>query len=346
MKCKRQTDGRRLDDAGKEAIRKRAVQMVLNGISPEQVAVDIDINRRTIYSWLEKYHYGGWDALKRKPRPGAKPKLTGEQMDKLYRMVAWSNPRQYAFPFALWTRALVRDLIRREFGVALSEVSVGRILHTLGLTPQRPLRRAKERDPLRVSEWLRHEFPALQARAKREKALIFFADEAALRSDHHAGTTWAPVGLTPVVERTGARFRLNMLSAVNAAGHFRFMVNEGSVNGAIFAEFLERLVEGMDRKIILVVDGCSIHRGKVVQEKLKELGDQVELVFLPPYSPQLNPDEGVWARVKQEVGKQVILTKQDLIQKAVAALEKFARMPEAVRAIFGQPEFRYAAISA
>ncbi len=296
MRCKRETDGRRLDDAGKEAIRLRAVRMVNKGLSPEQVAKDLDINRRTIYSWLEKYHYGGWQALKRKARPGAKPKLTGQQLQKLYRMVAWSNPRQYAFPFALWTLALVRELIGKEFGVALSEVSVGRILRTLGLSAQRPLRRAVERDPLRVSEWLQQEFPALRARAKREGALIFFADEAGIRSDYHTGTTWAPVGVTPVVKRTGARYSLNRLSAVNAAGHFRFMVHEGRVNAGVFAEFLDRLVEGMDRKLILVVDGHSIHRAKVVQAKLEALQGRLELVFLPSYSPQLNPDEGVWAR--------------------------------------------------
>lgn len=343
MKCKRKTDGRRLDDAGKEAIRIRAVKMVLSGLSPEQVAKDLDINRRTIYSWLEKYHYGGIDALKRKPRPGAKPKLTAKQMQKLYRMIAWSDPRQHTFPFALWTLALVRELIRQKFEVSLSEVSVGRILRTLGLSPQRPLRRAVERDPLRVSEWLRKEFPALKVRAKREGALIFFADEAGIRSDHHAGTTWAPVGLTPVVQRTGARYSLNMLSAVNARGHFRFMVHEGRVNAAVFAQFLERLVEGVQRKIILVVDGCSIHGAKLVQRKLIELKGQVELVFLPPYAPQLNPDEGVWARVKQEVGKQIVLSKNDLLQRTKAALEKFAAMPKAVIAIFGQPDFRYAA---
>ncbi|EAR20378.1 helix-turn-helix domain-containing protein [Nitrococcus mobilis] len=162
MKYKRETDGRRLDGAGKEATRLRVGRMLNKGFSPERLAKDLDINRRSIYSWLEKYHNGGCEALKRKPRPGAKSKLTAEQLQKLYRMVTWSDPRQYAFPFALWTLALVRELASKEFGVALSKVSVGRILRTLGLSP---LRRAIERDPLRVSEWLHEEFPALQARA-------------------------------------------------------------------------------------------------------------------------------------------------------------------------------------
>lgn len=344
MKCKRETDGRSLDDAGKEAIRMRAVKMVVSGgESPEKVAQVLDLNRRTIYTWLERFHYGGFEALRRKPRPGARPKLSADQMSQLFRMIALHDPRQYQFSFALWTRALVRELIRRQFKVALSEVSVGRLLRTLGLSPQRPLRRAIERDPLMVQAWLKEEFPALRARAKRENALIFFGDEAGLRSDYHAGTTWAPVGLTPVVERTGARFGLNMISAVSAQGLFCFMIHEGRVNAEVFATFLDRLVEGMDRKIILVLDQHRIHRAKLVTEKVLALAGRLEIVFLPAYSPQLNPDEGVWARVKQEVGKQVILTKKDLIQKTTAALEKLKSMPEAVRAIFWQPDFQYAA---
>lgn len=343
MKCKRETDGRLLDDAGKEAIRMRAVKMVTGGLSPEKVAADLDINRRTIYGWLERYHYGGFDALRRKPRPGAKPKLDAEQLRRLFGMIAVHDPRQFSFPFALWTRALVRELIARQFGVSLTEVSVGRILRTLGLSPQRPLHRALERDPLMVQAWLNEVFPALKARAKREGALIFFGDEAGVRSDYHAGTTWAARGVTPIIERTGARFGLNMLSAVNAQGQLRFMIHEGSVNAEVFAAFLDKLVEGMTRKIILVVDQHKIHSAKLVQDKVAALAGRLEIVFLPAYSPQLNPDEGVWARVKQEVGKQIVLTKADLLKKAQDALQKLMKMPDAVRALFGQPDFRYAA---
>lgn len=344
MKCKRETDGRLLDDAGKEAIRMRAVKRVVSGgQSPEKVAADLDINRRTIYTWLERFHYGGHDALRRKPRPGAKPKLTGDQMNQLFRMIVCHDPRQYQFPFALWTRALVRALILKQFNVALSEVSVGRLLRTLGMSPQRPLRRAIERDPLRVREWLREVFPSLRARAKRENALIFFGDEAGMRSDYQAGTTRAPVGVTPVIARTGARFGLNMISAVNAQGLFRFMLHEGTANAEVFASFLDRLVEGMERKIILVLDQHRIHRAKVVTEKVRELDGRIEIVLLPPYAPQLNPDEGVWARVKQAVGKQIVLSKDELLRKTTAALEELRAMSQAVRAIFRHPDFSSAA---
>ena len=110
--------------------------------------------------------------------PGAKPKLEGKALDWLYRTITLSNPQQFKFEFALWTRAMVRELIRRQFNVAMSEVSVGRLLRKLGLSPQRPLMRAYQRDPALVTDWITHEFPRIRAQAKAAGADIFFGDEA------------------------------------------------------------------------------------------------------------------------------------------------------------------------
>ncbi|NTV47480.1 MAG: IS630 family transposase [Chlorobiales bacterium] len=225
------------------------------GESPESVAAGMGINRRQIYRWLAAYHYGGEEALKAKAIPGAPPKLNAKQMEKLAGLVRDKTPLQLKFEYALWTLAIIREVIRREFGVRLSEVSVGRLMKRLGFAPQRPLYRAWQQDPKLVDEWQTHEYPKIAARAKREGALIFFADESGIRSDYHAGTTWAPIGETPVVKATGARFSLNMLSAVNAQGHFRFMIVDGRVNAGVFRDFLKRLVTDMDRNIFLIVDG-------------------------------------------------------------------------------------------
>jgi len=207
---------------------------VLRVESAEAVARGLGINRRTIYRWLAAYHAGGEDALTAKPIPGAPPKLDAKQMNKLSRMIRDKNPQQFGFEFALWTLAMIRELISRQFQVNLSEVSVGRLMKRIGFTPQRPLYRAWQQDPLLVERWREHEYPKIAARAKKEGALIMFADESGIRSDHHAGTTWAPRGKTPVVKATGARYGLNMLSAVSAKGHFRFMTIEGRVNGRVF----------------------------------------------------------------------------------------------------------------
>ena len=262
-KCQRDTDGHKLSSKEKENLRLRVVRRIEAGIHPEDLARDLDVNRRTVYRWLEKYHYGGEDALKAEPRPGREPKLNALQMRQLARMIRDRNSLQLNFTFALWNRAMVRELIRGEFGVRLSETSVGRLLRRLGFSPQRPLRRAYERDPARVEQWQREEFPAIQRQAKAENAMIFFADEAGVRSDYHTGHTWAPVGQTPVVPRTGARFSLQMLSAISAQGEMRFMVHEGSVTADTFCEFLTRLATGMERKIYLVPPPPSVSIHKV-----------------------------------------------------------------------------------
>jgi transposase len=224
-------------------------------------------------------------------------------MQLLSRIVREKSPLQFSFPYALWTLATIRELIRRKFSVALSEVSVGRLMRRLGFSPQRPLYRAWQQNPALVESWREEAYPEIAARAKREGALIFFADESAIRSDYHAGTTWSPVGKTPVVETTGARFSVNMLSAVNAHGGFRFMTVDGPVNASVFREFLKRLITGMDRKIFLIVDGHPAHKAKMIRSFVEENADAIELFFLPPYAPELNPDELAWAHLKARIAK-------------------------------------------
>ena len=205
------------------------------------------MGRGTVYGWLAKYREGGKEALRARPVPGRPPKLSGEQMRRLYTLIAGADPRQLEFAFALWTRDMVRALIRREFRISLSAVSVGRLLRTLGLSPQRPLWRAWQADPDAVARWKSEEFPAIRAQAKAEGATIYFGDEAGIRSDYHAGTTWAPVGQTPVVKATGARHSLNMISAVTAQGLLRFSTYTGSLTGARFIEFCRKLIADTDR---------------------------------------------------------------------------------------------------
>ena len=195
---------------------------VESGVHPEDVAASLGMARGTVYGWLARYREGGKDALKARPVPGRPRKLTGAQMRILYTPIVGADPRQYEFEFALWTRDLVRTLIRREFKVSLSAVSVGWLLRTLGLSPQRPLWRAWQANPDAVQRSKDEQFPAIRKQAKAEGATVYFADEAGLRSDYHTGTTWAPIGQTPVVKATGARHSLNMISAVTAQGLLRF----------------------------------------------------------------------------------------------------------------------------
>jgi transposase len=338
----RENDGRRLDHRTLEAMRLRAVDAVAAGAHPEDVAAALGMGRGTVYGWLARYREGGRAALRARPVPGRTPKLSGAQMRRLYTLVAGSNPAQLELEFALWTRELVRELIRREFGVALSAVSVGRVLRTLGLSPQRPLWRAWQADPEAVQRWKDEDFPAIRAAARAEGAIVYFADEAGIRSDHHAGTTWAPVGATPVVKATGARHSVNMISAVTAQGLLRFATFTGAFTAGVFIEFCKGLLADTDRPVYLVVDGHPAHRAKTVKEFLASTGGRLKLFCLPAYSPQLNPDEWVWKNVKHDrVGRTTPTTAEQFRALAVAALQRLQAMPDLVRAFFADKDLRY-----
>lgn len=342
MKCKKTIDTRSYSHQSLEEMRVSAIKRVEAGESPEFVAEGLGINRRTIYRWLSAYHYGGEEALKAKPIAGAPSKLDAKQLVQLARIVRDKNPLQLKFEYALWTLAMIRELIRQKFNVKLSEVSVGRLMKRLGFSAPRPLYRAWQQKPDLVEAWRDQEYPKIAARAKRVGAMIFFADESGIRSDHHAGTTWSPVGKTPVVKATGARFSFNMLSAVNASGHFRFMTVEGRVNATVFRDFLKRLITGMTRKVFLIVDGHPMHKAKLVRQFVEDYDDRIELFFLPPYSPELNPDELAWAHVKTKIAKTTAQTKDELKATVGRVMHQLQKSPRIVSAFFLNPTCAYA----
>jgi transposase len=340
----KELDGRKLSHETLEELRVRAVKAVTAGESPEKVIKALGLSRQRIYVWLAAYREGGLDALKAKRLFGRPPKLDARAMRMIYRLVTTKNPQQLKFEFALWTRGMIRDLIRERFRVRLSEVSVGRLLKKLGLSPQRPLARAYQRAPEAVQKWLDEEYPAIQHMAKQTSADIYFADEASIRSDYHSGTTWAPVGQTPVIETTGARFSVNMLSAISPRGELRFMCTEGRLTAKVFTEFLQRLITKANRPIILIVDGHPVHRSATVKKFVEQSDGRLRLFHLPAYSPDLNPDELVWNHVKHHrIGKTAVKGPGHLKKLAIGFLRSLQKMPQIVRQFFLAPNVRYAA---
>lgn len=337
-------DARKLDHATLEAIRIRVVQQVQAGESPEVVIRALGFTRRCIYSWLAMYRAGGWDALKAKSIPGRPKRLSARDLQWVYRTVTGKNALQLGFPFALWTRAMIARLIQKRCAVRLSLVSVGRLLAQLGLSCQKPLWRAYQQDGSRVEQWLKREYPRIRAQAKREKAEIFFEDESGVRSDFHSGSTWAVRGETPIVRVTGQRFSLNMISAVSPRGTLRFMVVKGGVAARVFIQFLKRLLHGQRRPVFLIVDGHPAHRAKMVKSYVEGLAGKLRLFFLPPYSPELNPDELVWNDVKNNaVGRSKLDGPTDLHRAVVSRLRFLQKSPARVRSFFQAPDTRYAA---
>jgi transposase len=339
----RETDGRKLKHDVLEALRMRAVHRVEEGESPEAVIKALGMNRRTVYKWIALYREGGAVALKARPLSGRPLKLNGTKLQWIFRTVVTKNPLQLRFPFALWTREMVRELIERKYGIRLSVVSVGRLLKKLGLTCQKPLMRAFQQDPIIVQQWIEKEYPAIRRLARQQKAEIYFEDEAGIRSDHHVGTTWGMRGRTPVVRTTGARFSMNMISAITSKGTMRFMTYPGKMKAPVFCEFLKRLIDNASTKIFLILDGHPVHRSSKVKKLVQATKGRLRLFYLPPYSPELNPDELVWNNVKSKVGRSSIKGPDDFQEKVRHHLKSLQRTPEKIRGFFNEPNLRYAA---
>ena len=221
---------------------------------------------------------------------------------------------------------------------------MGRYLQQWGFTPQKPVYKAYEQDRREVKEWLEKKYPDIKVQAHREKAEIHWADEVGMRSDHQAGRTYAKKGATPVIKRTGKRYRINMISSLTNRGTLRFMIFRNGFNAEVFIRFLKKLIKGSARKIYLIVDGHPAHKTKKVKEWLEQNKKKIELFFLPPYSPELNPDELVNQDIKTNVvGKQRTLNIDEMESNVKYFMSKRKKNPEQVKKYFHGKYVRYAA---
>lgn len=325
-----------------EDTRRLAISAIEKGMHPEDAAEIYGAKRSTVYNWLKEYRQNGPTAFAVKKAPGRTPALTPRQEAQLRAMIIGQDPRQLQFDFGLWTRDMIGELMRRKFGVTMTPQGIGKMLHRLGLSPQRPLVRAYEKDPERVRAWKEEKYPRIHAAARAAGASIFFCDESSVRTDYHSGTTWAPVGRTPVVTGTGNRQSVNMISAISAQGKFHFSFVDGNINAGSFIDYLKKLLHDIPGQVFLIVDGHGAHTAKATREFTEKNSERLKMFFLPPYSPELNPDEWVWKNVKHDnVGKIVARGVDEMrtgIQRAVARLESSA---EIIAGFFADPDLSY-----
>lgn len=338
-------DGRKITPKAMEQIRIRAVKRVHEGESPERIITTLGFSRACIYNWLARYRSGGWHALRSGKHTGRPKKLSGTQIAWIYKTICDKDPLQLKFSFALWTRSMIVCLIRKQFGLKLSVSSVGRLLHQLGFSCQKPLYRAYQQNSEAVEHWKKIVFPQIKKRAKKRGATIYFEDESGIRSDFHAGTTWAPSGRTPVVKVTGARFSLNMVATISTRGQLRFMVNQGTVNADVLCDFLKRLMHNAQQPIFLIWDGHPTHKSKKVRECVESFDGKLEIYFLPSYSPELNPTEQVWRSVKNHgVGRKSVFGPDQLKSAVIGRLRRLQKIPKIILSFFKHPDCNYALI--
>lgn len=337
-------DGRTLDHKTLEHMRIHAVRRVIeDGEAPGDVSRSLGIARTSIYRWLNRFEDDGLEGLVEKIAQGPDAKLDEKQRQQVKRWILGKDPRQYGFDFGLWSRRIVQSLIQEKLGVKLGLTAVGRLLAGLEITPQKPLRRAYERDPQAVEHWLETTYPELRKRAKKLKAKIFFLDEAGFQSDGPLGRTYGLKGKTPVVKTSGQRQSINVISAVNARGEFWAATYDGKLNAESFVLFLDNFMQSQSGKVFLVLDGHPAHKAKLVSQYVESLHGQLELHRLPAYAPDLNPDEFVWAHMKTNgVSKKPLKQNESLRRRIEDDLRAINHDRELVQSFFCAPSVAYA----
>ncbi len=340
-------DSRTLSVEALNERRRRAVKMRLQGVSLKETATQCEMSRTTVIAAVKAYEAGGWSAVdvERPGRPsGVGRTLSTEQEREVQRLIRDRTPDQLKMVYALWTRQAVAELVRDRFGIELPVRTMGLYLSRWGFTPQKPMKRAYEQSPAAVKKWLDEQYPVIAACAKVEGAEIHWADETGLRSDDVRGRSFAPQGQTPVVRVNNKRHGLSVISSVTNKGTMRWKIFDGALNAAIFIDFLKRLVRDAGRKVYLIVDNLRVHHSKVVKAWLAEHKHEIEIFYLPSYSPELNPDEMANADLKQAVTKLApARTKLQLVKATAKHLRSVQRQPERIRRYFQHDPVRYAA---
>lgn len=336
-------DGRKLTHEQSEYIRIQAVKAVRQkNQSPEEVIKTFGLHRANIYKWLKVYDAKGFGGLQSTKSKGPVPKIKEKQKQQLYNYLL-KNPTQLKFEYALWTVEMIAALIKTKFGITYSSVQVGRLLKAIGFSKQKPLERAYQQNPEKVSEWLTTQYPSIKKEAKKEKREIYFSDEAGFHATVQYGTTWAPKGKTPIIKSTGQRQKVNCISAINNQGKLRFMLYDEKFTATVFIQFLKRLMHKQKKAITIIVDGHRTHFTKVVREYIESTKGKLKLYQLPSYSPELNPDELVWNNAKQKVAKkkhaETSKTFNEVVKQTMVGIQKDSNL---VASFFCEKNVAYA----
>jgi transposase len=341
-------DFRGLGRAAQEALRRRALFLIEHeGMTQAEAARAVGVHRQTVNIWQRRYREQGEDGVldgrRVSPRRG-RGRLTEDEARQVRGWIAEGTPDRLGLPFALWTSRAVRELIERRLAKRLGLSTVQLYLKRWGMTPQKPLVRAKERSPAAIAAWLETAYPAIAKRAKAARAVIYWGDETGLSNQDQIGRSWAPRGRTPVVRRSAERITRSMIAAVSNRGLMRFMLYEGALNADLFLAFLRQLTKDAGRKVILIVDNLKVHKAGKVRAWVASHAHEIELVYLPSYAPDHNPTEYLNNDLKQKLRQQPQPgSKQELIRSARSVLRAIQRSPARVRAYFTPESVRHAA---
>lgn len=340
-------DARKLSTDAQQQLRYQVIRLRKQGRTHKEISAITGVSRSTCSTWWNLYKSEGKKALKiqKRGRPiGSCRKLDSEQEKQIQKSICDKCPDQLKLPFALWTRIAVQQLIKQLWGMDIPVRTIGDYLKRWNFTPQKPLKQAYEQNPKAVNKWLDEEYPTIQQQAKQENAEIHWGDETGLCNDSYHGRSYAPRGKTPAIALSARCKRVNLISTITNQGKVRFMIYNDRMNADTFIKFMKRLIKDADRKILLILDNLRVHHSYKARDWLQEHTDQIEVFFLPSYSPELNPDEYLNCDLKAGVHSGTpARTKGQLKAKALSHLRKLQKMPKRVIKYFKHPKIAYAA---
>ena len=339
-------DGRKLKKEVQQALRDQVVRLRKQGKANKAVAEFLGMNPQQCSRIFQRYERGGRKEIQlrtRGRRHGEKRSLIQEQERHVQKLIIDKTPDQLKFPFALWTREAVRQLIRRQYGIDMPIRTVGEYLKRWGFTSQKPIKRAKEQNSAAIEQWLKSEYPKIALAAKKEKAEIYWGDETGVQNEPNRIRGYGPKGMTPVLKVTAKRAHISMVSAITNEGKVRFMVYREAITQAKLITFMSRLIRDTGRKVYLILDNLKVHHGKRVAEWLTAHQEQIMVFYLPSYSPELNPDEYLNGDLKSRVHTGTYAgTESDLKHKTQSFMRMLVKRPHRVRNYFHYPMVAYA----
>lgn len=328
-------DGRAHDHQTLETMSFRAIAAYRDGVSVSQIAKTYGLHRGSVSRWLTRNRREGKTALQSRAISGRPRKLDCRSYGREILRIVKHSAMDYGYENPLWNCRRIRRTVERELGIRMAVSSIWEALKRLNLSAQKPERRALEQDPVRRKHWIKEELPRIKKMAEKERGLIFYQDEAAVRLTPTVETTWAPIGRTPMIRVTGKRASICVMSAVNDSGKLYFKIPKSRVNADVFIEFLDSLArEYPKRKIYVIADQASSHTAKKVAAFVAE-HRRLRLFFLPPYSPDFNPDEETWNHLKHYALKgHQKSDKAGLRRATLRSLHRMKKRPNLIRSFF------------
>lgn len=275
--------------------------VIIHGLTQKKACKIFGFSPTSMCKYIREYKEKGEESYvykKRGVKAGSGAKMKELEKRELVESILCKTPDELGMEYTLWNSKVVREYIKIKYSIIYSRRAIRKIMNQLGFSAQKPIKLAYERDPKKVKEWLLKTYPKIKERAIKEGARIYWGDEMGLQSSDNRGRTYGLKGETPVIKKTGSRFKCNMLAAISPQGFMNWMVFEDSFTSKKFIEFLRRLVRQIKQKVFLIVDNHKVHHSKKVKDYIQKYKDKIELFHLPAYCPDMNPQELVNQDVK------------------------------------------------